>query len=209
MEFIAHLFRVLANRRRIQILRLLAVLGEMTVSQIARAIGADMTRTSAHLKALSNVGLVWRRRSSRWVWYHLPDRPGHPVVARALELLCQVFRAVAARDPRQVARASQAASHEHSDRALFSCFTAFTHPRRLQILRHLLRGKPSFPFEMVEALSMSPPACLRHLDKLSRRRFVQTRRVGRRKAYALATGTGAVHRGMLESVCEHLAERDP
>ena len=65
MEFLVRLFRALANRRRIAVLRLLCVLGETHVSEIAEATSLGMTIVSGHLALLAGVGLLWRRRSGR------------------------------------------------------------------------------------------------------------------------------------------------
>lgn len=53
MEFIVQLFRALANRERIKVLRLLAVFREMRVSAIARATRVRLSAISGHLKVLS------------------------------------------------------------------------------------------------------------------------------------------------------------
>ena len=205
METIVRLFRVLANLRRIQALRLLAVLGELPVMQIAWATGLAPARLSAHLGLLAAVGLVWRRRSGRTVHYRLAEQPGSPVAATALRALVAVFAVVDDGDPRRVARAGQAESPTHSDGALFACFTAFTHPRRLQVIRYLEREGTASLTELTAALAMSPRACLRHLDKLERRGFLRCRARARRTSYALAAGKGHLQRTMLRAVCERLA----
>ena len=46
MEHLVQLFRALANRRRIEILRLLCVLGELKVSAIAEAASLCLTIVS-------------------------------------------------------------------------------------------------------------------------------------------------------------------
>jgi len=206
MEPVVRLFRLLASRRRIRILRLLAVMGELPVLVIARATGDSMARASVHLGLLASAGLVWRRRSGRRVYYYVAEEPGSPLVAAVVEALRRVFAIIAKSDPRRVALADQTSSPTSSDAALFACFTAFTHPRRLQIIRHLMRqGTASFA-ELCVALSMSPRACMRHLDKLDRRGYL-SRRVGRRKtSYSLRTGDGLVQECALQAVKERLAE---
>jgi len=204
MEFVAYLFRALANRSRIRILRLLGVLGQMNVGQIAQVTAIKLERTSAHLKILAAVGLIWRSRSGRVVGYHLAERPGHPVTAAVLQVLRRVFRAVTATDSKEVAHADQVDSTTCSDAALFACFTAFTHPRRLQIIRHLAREGTATSRALTSTLSMSASALQRHLEKLERRGLVRARVVGRRATYALTQGTGAVQVALLKAVREHL-----
>jgi DNA-binding transcriptional ArsR family regulator len=161
---------------------------------------------SAHLGLLASVGLVWRRRSGRRVYYHLAEQPGSRVVAAVLEALHEAFRIVEKDAPRRVARADQAESATNSDAALFACFTAFTHPRRLQIIRHLA-AHGTAPFGDLSAkLSISPRACMRHLDKLERRGYLRHRIQGKQTVYALRKGDGAVQSRSLQAVREQLVE---
>ena len=207
MEPTARLFRLLASRRRIHVLRLLAVMGELPVLLIARATGGGMARVSAHLGLLASAGLVWRRRSGRRVYYCVAEQPGSPLVATVLEALRNVLTIVDKGDLRQVARADQTDSPTNSDAALFACFTAFTHPRRLQIIRHLARhGVASFA-ELCATLCMSPRACMRHLDKLDRRGYLSRRVQGRETTYSLGKGDGPVQQCALRAVRERLADR--
>jgi len=206
MEPIVRLFRILANRRRIRIVRLLAVMGELPVLSVARATSDRMAQVSAHLGLLASVGLLWRRRSGRRVYYCLAEQPGSPLVASVLDALRRVFAIIDKSDPRRVARADRADSPTSSDAALFTCFTAFTHPRRLQVIRHLERqGSASFA-ELCLALSMSPRACMRHLDKLDRRGYLGRRVRGRQTTYCLRDGDGLVQQGALRAVRERLAD---
>jgi len=204
MEFIVQLFRAAANYRRIRVLRLLAVLGEVTVSEIARATSIESSLISAHLKILAAAGLVWRRRSGARVGYRLAESSSNRVTAAVVQAVAAVFAAVAETKPRRVAAADQADSPTGSDAALFACFTAFTHPRRLQIIRHLARHKTASLGELMARLSMSLPACLRHLDKLERRGVIRRARPRKRGGYALRSGSGPVQKELLRAVREHL-----
>ena len=58
MEFIVQLFRALACRARIRLLRVLVVFGEMYVSDLARATSLEISLVSAHLKVLAAAGAV-------------------------------------------------------------------------------------------------------------------------------------------------------
>ena len=204
MEMIVRLFRVLANLRRIKVLRLLAVLGEKPVVVIAKATGLGPARLSAHLGLLAGAGLIWRRRSGRTVYYRLAERPGDATVAAALQALRRVFARVRDDDPLRVARAGQADSRTCSDVALFASFTAFTHPRRLQIIRYLMRQGTGSQAELSAACSMSPCACCRHVEKLERRGVLRRRGRGRGASYALAEGKGNVQRALLGAVRRRL-----
>lgn len=207
MEFIVRLFRSLANRERIRILRLLSVFEEMNVSEIADAIEVVLTAVSGHLKVLAAAGVVWRRRSGRVVNYRLAEHAGNMVTGTALRIVRQTFSKVAADDPRKVVRADRSDSHTDSDAALFACFTAFTHPRRLQIIRHLVSEGEAAHRELTAKLSMSQRACHRHLGKLERRQFVCSGHDQGRAAYTLTHPEGKAQRLLLRAVCDYL-QRD-
>lgn len=50
--------QVLGNRLRVKILKILAQLGELNVSQIARRLGVNYKTTDGHLKILENEGIL-------------------------------------------------------------------------------------------------------------------------------------------------------
>ena len=205
METIVRLFRVLANLRRIQVLRLLAVLGELPVVEIAQATRLDPARLSAHLGLMAGTGLLWRRRSGRTVYYRLAEQPGSPIVVAALAQLRRVFARIGVARAREIVDANQADSPTASDVALFACFTSFTHPRRLQIIQHLGHHGAASLAELTAALGMSPRACLRHLDKLERRGFLRHRVRDHRTTYLLAHGKGQLQQTLMRAVSARLA----
>jgi DNA-binding transcriptional ArsR family regulator len=206
VEPIVRLFRILANRRRIRIVRLLAVMGELPVLSVARATRDSVAQVSAHLGLLASVGFLWRRRSGPRVYYRLAEQPGSPLVASIVDAVRGVFAAIDGSDPRRVARASQADSPTNSDAALFACLTAFTHPRRLQVVRHLERRGSASLAELCLGLSMSPRAAMRHLDKLERRGYLGRRTRGRRTTYCLRDGEGPLQAAAIRAVRERLVD---
>lgn len=208
MEFIVQLFRALANHERIKILRLLAVLGEMTVSDIAEALELALPLVSGHLKVLSAAGLVWRRRSGRSVAYRLAERAGNTVTMTALRTLLEAFRGIAKDKPRTVATADQVDSAVTSDAALFACFTAFTHPRRLQIIGALSRQKAASAVELSASLSMSRRASERHLEKLERRQVIISSSGDIGKVFTLKGVGHRIPRSILRSVQDFLTKQD-
>ena len=204
MEITAQLFRALASHVRIRIIRVLAVLGERRVNELADAVGLCPCTVSSHLKTRAASGLVWRRRSGRVVYYRVAEEPANSLTREVLSLLSRVFRHVKARDPELVAASDQTASPSRSDAALFSCFTAFTHPRRLQIVRDLQEHGETTLDTLVQRLSMSPQACSRHVSKLTRRGLIVTRKAGREVAARLASGAGPVQRDLMGAVMRKL-----
>ena len=204
MEVTAHLFRTLASLPRMRILRLLAVLDECNVVSIADALGTRPYNVSAHLKILASAGLVWRRRSGRVVYYRLAENPASPLTRGCLELLRSIYARVRVRAPKRIASCSQGSSNVFADAAIFRDVTAFTHPRRLQLIRCLHNDGPSSVGVLARQLRMSLPACQRHIDKLERRGFLVMTKRGRTMACTLATDLDEVQTTLLGLVLERL-----
>jgi DNA-binding transcriptional ArsR family regulator len=55
----------LSSKGRVRILRILADIGELNISDIARRAGLNYATTNQHLKALENRGLVKHKRFGR------------------------------------------------------------------------------------------------------------------------------------------------
>jgi ArsR family transcriptional regulator, virulence genes transcriptional regulator len=70
----ADIHRVLANRRRLMIAWMLAG-RELSVTEIAHAIGASLQSTSQHLRLMRDHSMLSWRRTGRTVYYrlHRPD----------------------------------------------------------------------------------------------------------------------------------------
>lgn len=56
---------VLSSKGRVKILRILADIGELNISQIARRAGLNYTTTNQHLRVLENHQLVKHKRFGR------------------------------------------------------------------------------------------------------------------------------------------------
>jgi DNA-binding transcriptional ArsR family regulator len=65
--------KMLANRRRIAIVRFLKERREASVGQIAEAIRLSFKATSKHLGLLASVSIVDREQRILTVWYRLGD----------------------------------------------------------------------------------------------------------------------------------------
>ena len=128
----------------------------------------------------------------------------HALLNELIQALVAVFRPVKATTPVQAAAAGASGPAACHDASLFACFTAFTHPRRLQIIRHLARESQGSPGELAAALSMSRRACERHLDKLWRRGMVRRTTRGPVPRYRLAVGRGLMHKAALAAVRQSL-----
>ena len=182
METIAASCRALACDARLLILYHLALEDELQTSELARRVRTSQDATSHHLRPMAALGFLFQRRSGARVFYRLNGsneiRAGFVlggVVRRALleprwatggwsaDRVLHVAPETAAKVTRSVLRALD---------VIFDAATAFTHIRRLQLFRWMgQQGLGTIP-AMSTALSMSPLACCRHLDKLRRRGYV-------------------------------------
>ncbi len=56
---------ILSSKGRVRILRILAEIGELNISDIARRAGLNYAATNQHLQALENAGLVQHKKFGR------------------------------------------------------------------------------------------------------------------------------------------------
>lgn len=56
---------IFSSKGRVRILRILAEIGELNISEIARRAGLNYATTNQHLGALENAGLVRHKRFGR------------------------------------------------------------------------------------------------------------------------------------------------
>lgn len=77
------IYKALANRRRLAILKLLSDGGRLRVSDIAQGIKLSFKATSKHLQVLKAVGFVESEQVSLEQYYALTS-PLHPTLKHAL-----------------------------------------------------------------------------------------------------------------------------
>lgn len=70
LEALARAFHGLADRKRLEIVRLLTN-GERCVCDLTEVVGAKQSLLSFHLKILREAGLVTSRRRGKWMYYSL------------------------------------------------------------------------------------------------------------------------------------------
>ena len=70
LELLARAFHALADRKRLEIVRLLAH-GERCVCELTDVVGARQSLLSFHLKILREAGLVRNRRRGKWMYCSL------------------------------------------------------------------------------------------------------------------------------------------
>lgn len=73
MKQLERIFKGLANRCRLAIVRLLAQNKELPVAEIARRIHLSLTSTSKHLLILHQLDIAEKRQESLNVYYRLGD----------------------------------------------------------------------------------------------------------------------------------------
>ena len=83
----AELLKLMANERRLLILCHLATHGEMTVGELADAVGLSQSALSQHLGRLRDDDLVAYRREAQTLHYRVTDRRA----VRLLKTLKQIF----------------------------------------------------------------------------------------------------------------------
>jgi DNA-binding transcriptional ArsR family regulator len=147
--------RVLANPVRLQVLRQVCEAGEACVSATARACGLPLSSTTTALRALQARGLLGVRREGPFVVYF-------PAADKSVEYATDLLAALRAAILRQV-----------SDARIIRSMTAFTHVRRILIVRALSNGPAAVDWLSVHC-GISRPALYRHLGKLARRGVVQS-----------------------------------
>ena len=146
--------RVLSNEHRLKLLWKLFQLGEGSVTALGAAVGLQGPVASSYLRALNARGLISSERKKKYVFYK-PE--ANPEVEHADQMLSALRASYDAFMPLPMVAAHM---------------TAFTHPRRLEIVRALNDGV-SDELQLAVRTGISPEALYRHLRKLVDRGYVQ------------------------------------
>jgi ArsR family transcriptional regulator len=84
----AAVLRVLADERRLRLLKLLLTKKELCVCEIVDALVLPQYEVSRHLAALRKAGLTADRKDGLWVYYYIPESAmQEPFVADLLKLI--------------------------------------------------------------------------------------------------------------------------
>jgi ArsR family transcriptional regulator len=83
----AQLLKLLANEHRLLVLCRLAKTREMSVNELADAVGLSQSAVSQHLGRMRDEGLLGTRRDAQTVFYRLAD----PNATRLLALLHDIY----------------------------------------------------------------------------------------------------------------------
>ncbi len=171
--------RGLANKTRLRILRRLMCGAELCVLDIAKAEALSEVVASQHLRLLHEHGFLQLERKSKWVFY----RSETPTKGSYAEYFFKIIR------KKLLFGKDQRAELVH-------LFTAFTHPRRIDIAKALLRKDHTFN-ELISRCDISGQALYRHLNKLADRGFV----VEKNKTYKIIREDAGLKKALLDA-CE-------
>jgi DNA-binding transcriptional ArsR family regulator len=210
METVVAACRAVASGPRLRLLHALSVTRELTVGELAERSVLEAGLASIHLRTLAAAGLVVRRRSGARVHYRLAPPQPREVAFVPTRLLHRAFgepgwAMKGWRHDRLVHVQAAALPGLVEDVAgvfdvVFDAATAFTHMRRLLIVRLLVRAGLSNEEGIRADLSMSRAACYRHLSKLERRGYVRQRGDG---SWALTSSHSSRFHGALLSLVVH------
>jgi len=170
--------RVLACETRLKMLRLLFENGELCVSEMADLTGISPHNASTQMRALNARGLITPRREGQRVIYRAEANEELDAAPLLLEAVRDAF------------------AKKTPAKTVFHACTAFTHERRIEIVRVLTGGPRSFG-DLMQETGMSSAALWNHLDKLSSRGFVKARD----NRYRLCRVNGPFRRALLKAVC--------
>lgn len=152
--------RVLANPRRLAVLRTVSRGGAWSVTKVAECCGISLSHATQILRSLQARGLLQAQRRGQWVFYVPEVNPEIPQARPLADALRKVW-----------------VGKGWSVKKIVADLTAYTHPRRVAIVQAVAHGRTTAS-EVREACRLSRPALSRHLDKLVRRRVLESGKRG-------------------------------
>jgi ArsR family transcriptional regulator len=86
---VAALLKAVANPRRLMVLCKLVEQREMTVGDLAAAVGLSQSALSQHLARMRGEGLLGFRREGQTLWYRIADPRVESLFGTLYELFCK------------------------------------------------------------------------------------------------------------------------
>ena len=172
-------FRVIASEKRLRCLKVVLKTPDCSVEQVAQATGISEVQSSLALRALQARGLIASKRQSRWVLY-APDPDVSVMAAKAFLSAMKTALLDSRIDASRIVNAAK----------------AYTHPRRIDIVRATAQADEIDPLGLAAQLGFSPAAMFRHLAILESRGVV----AGLAGKYALARPRNQLGRALLSIV---------
>jgi DNA-binding transcriptional ArsR family regulator len=170
--------RIMANRLRLKMFRLIVHEPGQTVSALAGRVHVSIAVASQYLRVLEAGGFLEARRNERSVEYRPKD--GAKTQSGLPHALAREFE------------------NKRAVETVFKLLTAFTHPRRIEVYQSLA-GRTQTLEELVRSTGIPWRPLLRHLSKLRSRGFVLHRGVHPRQ-YMLAEHPNAFGRALAQTV---------
>ena len=146
--------RALANRKRLRLLQYVILHPHVSVSVAARDQRAKLSATSQYLRALNARGLLQTKRRGREVLYEAVPDPSLPEARILLNALQK-----------------ELGGKRDSIDSAFRILTAFTHPRRIVLIRAIAAGTDNLQ-DIRKKTGIPSNAALRHLRKLLERGYI-------------------------------------
>ena len=166
--------RVIANESRLRLLWTIFDVDGFSVSQLGRSIGISDQNASIQLRLINSRGLITPRRDGMELIY---EAEPNVEVGAAPDLLDAL---------------RECHEKDISINNVIRAATAFTHARRIQIVRELAI-RPLKPAELENRTGIKARALYRHLSKLEARGFIREIR----HAYSLSTPDDPLGKCML------------
>ncbi len=151
---ITRICRTLAHSTRLQLLWAIFEDGDLCVRDLALQTGISAPNASNQLQALSEKELIIPTRDKLKIFYQPVKRP---------ETLCAKALLPALKDCQD---------NDVSFKKIIHEATAFTHERRIQVVRCLAASDETFG-SLIKKTGMTTPSLNRHLKKLFDRKVVQ------------------------------------
>lgn len=172
--------RVLANQSRLRILKRLMERTELCVTEVAEFEGLTPVVASEHLRLLHESGFLKQTRESKWTFYSVVSVP-------ELAVSKKIFKPLK----------KQLSGNEKQIQKIFKSATAFTHPRRIEVIKNL-NGSPRAFEELRDQCDFSFSAMNRHLEKLCSRGLVQKKS----EEYELLPGGTELEKVLINICCQ-------
>ena len=182
MDLLTTSFRALANQSRLRLLRAAHAKPGISVGHLAQAARMSLPNASLQLSLLRDLEFISAQPDGRLVLCS-PAPVDCTRDAFRRELRGLLADLLGAREPGAALKllgsdADPAAGWEKVYELLIWEATAYTHLRRLLILRRMKTHGPERMEAIAAGVGMSIPAAQRHLDKLARRGLVLRPRAG-------------------------------
>ncbi len=157
--------RAIANGNRLRCLKAVLQKPDATVEEIAGTVGLSEPQASLALRSIQSRGLIASRRQSRWVRYSPdPDKSVQTATAFLTALKSALF------------------TEKLSEKRIRHALTAYTHPRRITLVRALAGTATDQLAALSTQTDISLPALHRHLKHLMERGVIENEN----NRYALA-----------------------